>query len=350
MTDLPPREFTGAVRDWCAAHELIPKCARGGATSGRTRVVVGVSGGPDSLALLQVLHELSGPLALSLRVAHLDHGLRRGSAADVRFVASRAKALRWPFSSMRTDVRMLARRRRASIEEAGRLARYSFFHRVAVRAGARVVAVGHTRDDQAETVLMRLIRGASASGLSGIAPARSLDDPLGRRGGPRVTLVRPLLARTRAEVEAFLKLRGIRALRDPSNSDPAFLRNRIRRRVIPALERINPHVRAALAHAAEALAEEDALLEGVAARALARLVSGRATVLPLRALARLPLPLRRRVLRLGAARAGVDPNRLTRSHLDALVRLAASGGGETHLPGLRATATGGVLRLRGRVD
>ena len=350
MASLPPREFTGAVRDWCAAHGLIPRDAAPGAAGRRTRIVVGVSGGPDSLALLQALHELSGPLGLSLHVAHLDHGLRRGSAADAAFTAARARALGWPCTTGRTAVAPHARRRRISLEEAGRLARYSFFHRVATRGGYRLVAVGHTRDDQAETVLMRLMRGASMSGLAGIAPRRGLIDPLARAAtrGSAVEVIRPLLARSRGEVEAFLRLRRLTPRRDPSNTCPDFLRNRIRRELIPYLERrYNPAVRAALARAGEVLAEEDGLLEAGALAALKRVTRGRGVPgLDLRGLARLPVATRRRVLRLAAVGAGTDLNRLTQPHLDALVRLTGAGAGETHLPGLRATAGGRVLRLR----
>lgn len=336
MRQLPPREFVHAVRDWCGAHDLVPR---------RARIVVGVSGGPDSMALLEVLQELAGPLALSLHVAHLDHGLRSGSAADAAFVAARAKRLGWPCTCGCAGVAGLARRRRLSIEEAGRLARYSFFFRVAERAGARFVAVGHNRDDQAETVLMRLLRGASMSGLAGIAPRRRLIDPLGRGRGPRVEVIRPLLARSRAEIEAFLRRRGITPRRDPSNASPDFLRNRIRRDLIPYLERgYNPAVRAALARAGEVLAEEDALLESAAEAALARIARGRRG-LDLRGLARLPVATRRRVLRLAAVGAGAALNRLTQAHLDALVRIAAAGAGETHLPGLRVGAARGRLRL-----
>jgi tRNA(Ile)-lysidine synthase len=250
-------------------------------------------------------------------------------------------------------VKGLARRRRISIEEAGRLVRYSFFFRVARRTGARLVAVGHTRDDQAETVLMRLLRGASMSGLAGISPRRGLIDPLSpRHGGAAVEVIRPLLARSRAEIEAFLRLKRIRPRIDPSNASPDFLRNRIRRDLVPLLERAyNPNIRAVLAHAASVLAEEDAFLEAgavAAFRRIARVRGRRNTILPLRALGRLPLPVRRRVLRLAVVGAGVNPNRLAQAHLDALVRLAGAGAGETHLPGLRASAAGGVLRLDGR--
>lgn len=330
MSDLPPREFVRAVRDFCRGHGLL---RRG------DRVVVGVSGGPDSLALLHALRELAVPWRLRLTVAHVDHALRRTSARDGAFVRRMALALGLPFHSTRVDIGRLAKRRKISVEEAGRLARYSFFHRVALATRSRVVTVGHQRDDQAETVLLRLVRGASGSGLAGIAPARPLDDPLGFRRPSKVVLIRPLLDRSRAEIEAFLDWRGIRALRDPSNADADFTRNRVRRELLPLLERrFNPRITAALARAALALAEDDAVLESLAERVRS----------PLRiaALARLPVAVRRRVLRNAAVRAGAVLNRLTQAHLDALVRLVDAGSGSTDLPGLRAGAGRGRIAFR----
>jgi tRNA(Ile)-lysidine synthase len=332
---LPAREFAAAVRRTIQSHDLL----RPGSA-----VVAGVSGGPDSMALLHALAEIAPDLDLWLVVAHLDHRLRRGSARDAGFVRMAARALRLPFVSGRRDVGRLARSRRLSIEAAGRLARYSFLFRVARARGAAAVAVGHTRDDLAETVLFRLVRGAAAGGLSGIAPSRPLDDPLAPRRGRRfaVALIRPLIERSRAEVEAYLRCRRIRPLRDPSNRSPAHARNRIRRELLPLLERrFNPAVRDALARAATALAEDDACLETLAAAALPR--AGRAVSLA--ALRRVPLAIRRRALRLLAVRGGADPRRLVRAHYDALVRLVEAGSGSADLPGARATASSGRLAV-----
>jgi len=342
---LPAREFVRAVRDYCAAHELL------GHGDG---VVAAVSGGPDSVALLTALKELSRPLGLKLHVVHLDHRLRRGSAADGDFVRKLAAQLGLRATVGRTDVRALARQRRCSLEEAGRLARYSLFYRVARKLGFMRVAVGHNRDDQAETVLMRFLRGSSASGLAGISPKRLLEDPLGRssRGGRSCWVIRPLLARSRAEIESFLRLRGARWRRDPSNADQAFSRNRIRHELIPLLERrYNPAVRLALARAAQALGEEDAFLEDAARKAFGE-ISRRAAGgvrLRLEKAARLPLPLRRRVFRLAAVAAGADLPRLTQAHLDALVALVIPGiprRAEAHLPGAIAVRSGKVLDLK----
>lgn len=342
MSALPPREFVRAVRDYGREHELL----RDG-----ERVVVGVSGGPDSVALLAALVDLAGPRRYLLSVAHLDHGLRSGSARDAERVVMLAASMRLTYDGTRTDVGALARRRRWSIEEAGRMARYSFFHRVAIRRRATAVAVGHHADDQAETILLRLLRGSSGSGLAGIAPARRLVDPLAPRESASrpVRLIRPLLGRTRAEIEAFVRVRRLPVRRDPSNRSTEFLRNRIRHRLIPQLEReYNPGLRGLLARAAQALAEDDAVLDAAAAGALRRGLrrSAGGASMASAALARLPLAVRRRVLWLAAGEGGADPHRMTQPHLDAMVRLLQAKAGEAHLPGAVARQSGGRIAWR----
>lgn len=344
MNRLPAREFVHAVLDYCRSHEMLPENAS---------VIAGVSGGPDSLALLHVLNDLAGPLKLTVRVAHLNHNLRKGAAADADFVRREAARLGRPCTIGRRNVKALAARMRLSIEEAGRLARFSFFFRLARSLKAPLVAVGHTRDDQVETVLMRLLRGASASGLSGISPMRRLKDPLGpAQGRGQVRLIRPLLARSRGEIEDFLAARGARPRSDPSNRNLNFTRNRIRRELLPMLERkYNPGIRNLLVRTAQALAEDDELLETMAGKAAMR-AGGRfpgGFRLRLDILRREPLPVRRRVLRLAALAGGADPRRLKQSHLDALVRLSAARRGECDLPGARARAGSGTLVVAGRI-
>jgi len=347
MRILPPREFAASVRDYIREHELMPI---------GSRVVAGVSGGPDSIAMLMVLHSLAPDFKWRIHVAHLDHGLRRGSRLDSAFVRRIASSLGLPFHAARIRVDLLAAKRKCSLEEAGRLARYHFFWGVARSTGARVVAVGHTLDDQVETVLMRLLRGSSGSGLSGIAPRRELKDPLGRtRERSLAWVVRPLLSRSRREIEGYLSARRVKSRNDRSNFRLVFMRNRIRHELLPMLERrYNPGVRRVLARAAQVLEEEDSYLESLAERFYRRSAGkGRAAVsLPLRALSARPLPLRRRILRIAAVRAGAFPNRLMQVHLDSLVRLAAGPGmdkAQSHLPGAVVVRTRGKLvfpRLR----
>jgi tRNA(Ile)-lysidine synthase len=340
---LPPREFVSAVREYCAEHELVSR--------GDT-VLVGVSGGPDSVALLLALYELSGPLRLKIRAAHLDHGLRKNSRGDLRFVLALARELGIPAVTGRASVGALARRHRISVEEAGRLARYGFFRQAAKKLGAQKVAVGHNRDDQAETVLMRLLRGSSGSGLSGISPKRPLVDGSGKTGpGKPAWVIRPLLERSRAEIESFLRLRGQGARKDPTNADTSFMRNRIRHELLPLLEKgFNPRVRAVLARAAQALAEDDAYLEDASASMFNRMAvrRGRAVSLGVARLSRIPLPLRRRVLLSAAVAGGAEQKRLTQPHLDALIRLVSAGTGSTHLPGAVAEVVGRFVRFAKR--
>ena len=335
---LPAREFVSAVRDYCVEHELLEP----GST-----VVVGVSGGPDSVALLLALHELSRPLDLKIRVAHLDHGLRKNSPADARFVLDLASRLGIPYATVgKAGVGLMSKKGNISLEEAGRLARYEFFLRTAKKFKAGYVAVGHNRDDQAETVLMRLLRGSSGSGLSGIEPRRVLVDGPGR--GKPIWVIRPLLDRSRAEIEAFLRRRGQKARKDPTNIDTTFMRNRIRHDLLPLLEKkFNPRIRALLARAAQVLAEDDSYLEGAAEGLFKRLARhpGRVVSLDAAKLSRIALPLRRRVLQLAAVAGGADQKRVVQPHLDALIRLVSARQGSTHLPGAVAEVKGRWIRF-----
>jgi len=169
-------------------------------------------------------------------------------------------------------------------------------------------------------------------------------DEFGRAGrGKPVWVIRPLLERSRAEIEAFLRLRGQGARKDPTNTDTSFMRNRIRHELFPLLEkRFNPRIRAMLARAAQALAEDDAYLEDSAVSVFRRMAvhRGRAVSLDVTRLSRISLPLRRRVLLLAAVSGGIDQKRLVQPHLDALIRLVSARRGSTHLPGTVAMVSG----------
>ena len=196
-------------------------------------VVVGLSGGPDSLALLETLAGFREGAIPGLRVhaGHLHHGLRGANAdADAEFCAAAAKRLGVGFTAAREDVALRARVRGENEEAAGREARYEFLRSVARATGAGYIATGHHADDQVETVLMRVVRGAGPRGMGGIPYVREA----GRGSGIRV--IRPLLDCTRAEIEAFLQDRGVTPRRDETNLWPKYFRNRLRRWVLPALE------------------------------------------------------------------------------------------------------------------
>ncbi len=222
------------------------------------RVVAGVSGGPDSLCLLDVLTALAPDWRLGLYVAYLDHGLRPEAAAEAAFVQREAEARGWPFHTETVDTRAWAAERRQSLEEAARAVRYAFLARVAAAVAAPVVAVAHTADDQAETVLMHFLRGSGLGGLKGMLLKSHIPIPASQDG---LWLVRPLLTTTRREVEAYCAEHSLRPVQDPSNQDTALFRNRLRHVLLPELETYQPRIRDVLRRTAEVLAGEHALLQ-----------------------------------------------------------------------------------------
>jgi tRNA(Ile)-lysidine synthase len=298
-------------------------------------LVIACSGGPDSLALLAGLAELARRLRLRLVVAHLDHGVRAGSPADARAVARRAAALGLPCVSGRRP-RGLGRARQ---DEAGlRRLRRAFLRRVAREHGADAIALGHTAEDQAETLLLRLTRGTGLRGLAGMRPRR----------GP---WVRPLLGVTRAQVAEFLRDRRLRARRDPTNADLRRSRNLVRHRVLPVLARLNPRAGEALAGAAARLGAVAELLERQARRALAGASAGAAPGGIRLVRARL-LRYHPAILELVIKQAweSVAPRTrgLTRKHLQAVETLLHEGvgGAAVHLPSdRRARLERGLLFL-----
>jgi tRNA(Ile)-lysidine synthase len=220
-------------------------------------MLLAVSGGPDSTALLQGAARLAPDRGWRLTVAHLDHALRAESADEAASVAAAAVRLGLPVEVHRTDVAALAAAEHRSVEDAGRQARYRFLEEAAVKLGQEtLIATAHTADDAAETVLLRLARGSGLRGLRGI-PAR------------RGRIVRPLLHARRAALHAALDAAGIEYITDPSNADRAHARNRVRADLLPALERLNPAAVEALIRFGRLAADEDDLLDVLAAAELA---------------------------------------------------------------------------------
>jgi tRNA(Ile)-lysidine synthase len=291
----------------------------------RSSLLAAVSGGGDSVALLHLLVKYARGRQIRLSVAHLDHGLRRGSRTDRKFVEQLAKELALPCFTERREVARL-RRKDESPEESARRVRRAFLLETAAAVGSEMIATGHTLDDQAETVLMRLVRGAGATALTGMAE---------RGPGP---FVRPLLAIERERLREYLSRRELPFRRDPSNRDMRFDRNRVRRLVLPVLrESLNPRAARHLVKAAQRFREDAAFLDELARQALTEAVReerpGR-LVLEAAALARQPVPIANRVARLALLRAGADGRRLATHHIDGLLDLASGGGGrELDLPG-----------------
>jgi tRNA(Ile)-lysidine synthase len=299
-----------------ASRELIPD---------DSSLLVAVSGGGDSVALLHLCSRFAARRRIRLAVAHLDHGLRRGSRTDRRFVERLAAKLGLPCIAERREVASL-RRRGESPEEAARRVRRAFLMEARSRAKTESIATGHTLDDQAETVLMRLARGAGATALTGMATSGP---------GP---FVRPILHMERSDLRRYLRERGLAFREDPSNRDLRYDRNRVRRLVLPALrEALNSRAARHLVKAATRFRQDAIYLDGLALRAfseISRPESANVLLLEARPLARAPAPLANRIASLALCRAGSDPRRVAARHIEALVDLASGGSGrEIHLPG-----------------
>ncbi len=317
------------------------------------RLAVGVSGGADSVALLCALVNRSGDLGLVLHVAHLHHGLRGAEAdGDLEFVRALATRLGLPFHESRvdtaTEAKAAAGKQGESIEEAARRLRYAWFRQLLASGEVDAVATAHTRDDQAETVLAKFLRGAWTEGLSGIHPV--LDSKPGR-------IVRPLLATTRAEVEAYLKELGQNWREDSSNRHLTFTRNRIRHELLPMLEEWNPRLREHLTQMATLARDEEAwweaemvrlapqfLLQGRPARGGGR-ATGDGLALDVTRLAALAPALQRRLMRFAAAELGVATDFLATEGLRALALEGRAGQKCELAQGLRAERTPRELRL-----
>jgi len=256
-------------------------------------VVVAVSGGADSVALLHLLADLRDEYALVLHVAHLNHRLRPDAGADAEFVRQTATNLGIPITVEEVDVSARAAVQKRSLEDAGRQARYEFFARVAGAMGAGCIATAHTQDDQVETVAMRLLQGAAWETLAGI--------PTSRRLGA-ATVVRPLFETTRAEILRHLQDRHVTWRDDPTNRDQRFLRNWVRLTWLPALEARHLQTRGLLSEAGRLAGAADKFFEEMATVVLGQAHrEGQTIQFPLGALRDLPQDVRQRVIRLAAS-------------------------------------------------
>jgi tRNA(Ile)-lysidine synthase len=229
------------------------------------RILVAISGGADSIALLYVLYSLADEWGLLLRIAHLNHLIQPDrSFRDALFVQKTARDLNLPFTIASMDSLSYHKEKRLSLQAGARELRYRFFVQTAQHMKFNKVALGHTADDQAETILMRLIRGGGLKGLSGIPPIRKNDS---------ISYIRPLIETTRQEIEDFITQKNIAYITDPSNLKPVYFRNKIRLELLPNIKKgYNPNIVNSLVRLAEVLRDEERFLEDVSQQLLPELI------------------------------------------------------------------------------
>ncbi len=275
-------------------------------------VLAAVSGGPDSVALLYVLMAIAEHHGYRIGVAHFHHGLRQESAdGDARFVERLAKQHNLPYYIEKTDLIAEQKKTGQNLEEAGRQARYGFFQRIAARRGFDRIAVGHHGDDNAELIVMNLLRGSGPAGISGMDAKRN-------------RIVRPLICASREEILSFLETRLIPYRHDPSNDETAFQRNHIRHHLMPALAQYNPRIVETLNRLGKVVGDEDQWIETVADSLLAQVLISRQPaeeVLDITGLTALHTAALRRVLRKAIGRVKGDLRRIEFFHIDAAIDL-----------------------------
>jgi tRNA(Ile)-lysidine synthase len=276
--------------------------------------IVGVSGGPDSVCLLHILHELRKELETGLVVAHYDHGLReKEDEAETQFVRRLASAMGLSFETEKASP--LPLEGTSSMEERARNSRYAFFEKLKSKLSAEKIAVGHNLDDQAETVLMRLLRGSGPSGLAGIPPIRDN------------TIIRPLIEIKRDEIESYLKARDLSYVIDSSNLQTDYLRNKIRLELLPQLLEYQPKLIEHLGQLTHILRGENKFLEDHAEDWVVREADQKPNgdiVIPVRSFIELSEPVRNRVTRHLLKKIGKNLRRIDHGHIEAVYGLAKS--------------------------
>jgi tRNA(Ile)-lysidine synthase len=323
-------QLLARVRRTIRDHALIPP---------RARVVAGVSGGSDSVALAHLLHDLDAAGDLEfVGIAHFNHQLRDAANRDQEFVVGLAESIGRPCLIERGDVAARARNERRSIEDAARASRHAFFERTRVHFGADVVALGHTRDDQAETFLLRLLRGAGPRGLAGMYPGHG-------------TIVRPLIDCRREELRQFLSDRGAAFVEDESNADVSIPRNRVRAELLPLIEsRFNPEIVGRLADEAAVARDAWEIIQAVADEIASRAVKciGTQRSIDIAALRATPPAVRRQVLWQTMVAVGGGRTVGFRHVVEAMRLLDADGPRVFDAPGHKLERIGPRLVLTGR--
>ncbi|MDP2167257.1 MAG: tRNA lysidine(34) synthetase TilS [Thermodesulfovibrionales bacterium] len=308
-------DFIGKITSTIKKHSML---------SGRETVLIGLSGGPDSVCLTRILKKLSNRLNLTLHALYVDHGLRPGETEkEAAFSKNLCDSLEIQFHIRHVDVKAYAKEHGLNRQEAGRLLRYQALEEKAFEIKAGRIAVGHNLDDQTETFLMRILRGSGTKGLSGIPPVRG-------------KIIRPLIEAERAGIEGFLYAEGAGYIVDSSNLKEDYLRNRLRASLIPALRDFNPNIAETVSHTAEVFREEDRYLELIVTKTLMRLISKKTDRLI--ALFIIPLEITDKVILRRVIRRAVGETKGLRgisfNHIEDIIGLIKHGkaGDRLHLP------------------
>ncbi|OWZ83266.1 tRNA lysidine(34) synthetase TilS [Natranaerobius trueperi] len=333
------------IKKFITVNELIRK---------DDNVVVGVSGGPDSVALLHVLYVLSKELLCNIYIAHLNHGFREKSAQeDALFVRNLAKQYKLPIVEEKWDVTKYIKENKLSSQQGARIKRYQFFEYVAEKLGANKIALAHHKDDQVETFLLRLLRGTGTQGLSGIPVKRFLTE--------EIEIIRPLLNVTKEEIIDYLNKLNLTFQTDPTNEETNYQRNKIRHEVVPLLTNINPQLPERIFETMEILEEEDNYLDKKAQNKFNdALIDSEETVVALKVseLVSALKPILRRTLIKGVRLAlnligAHNKHDVTKHHIDLLLETVESGntGKYISLPGklsafLDVTTYGKTLKIK----
>jgi tRNA(Ile)-lysidine synthase len=354
------RNYASKARLSSFAAKLLREWQRLGLPVSDATIIVAVSGGADSSALLLALDELIKleKLRLSLVVAHLDHGLRKESRSDAEWVSDLARSLSLELTIARANlkqglnkgIKTSTGKPERNLEQAARDARYEFLRKTAMKKNSTIVLTAHTQDDQAETILMRLLRGSSAEGLSGTSPIRPL------AAGSNVMLVRPIISwARRADTESYCAGRQVEFRVDEMNNDEAFSRVRVRKQLLPLMKSFNNRIVEALNRTAILLNEDATALSDAAKQLLdlAREGSGanNETITPslsVKVMSQAPAAIRRRALREWISRSRGDLRQIEMNHLVAVEKLLIGerGGRVAELPGgMEVTRRGGKLEL-----
>ncbi len=286
------------------------------------KIVVGISGGPDSVCLLHILYRLKDELKIELIGAHFDHGLRPGEdEKETEFVRSLVESLGIPFEygNAEKDIR----KEKGSLEEKARIERYRFLENIREKYNAQKIALGHNMNDQAETIIMRLLRGSGITGLRGIPPIRD-------------KIIRPIIDLTREEIIYYLNTEGLKYVTDSSNMDITFLRNKIRHILIPELKRYQPNIVRILAKTAEIILLEDEFLELQTEKWIKEnvfFIEG-AAIIPISRLKEIHIALRQRVIRNIIRKKIGYTKKISFEHISNILELIEKGSpnSEIHLP------------------